>query len=222
MAEEKVDEVGIAAEEGDANQFINYKQLPDEIVITGLSGRLPESSTIQEFKENLFNGIDMVNDDPRRWPNDTNDVPQRLGKIKDSDLESFDCEFFGITPHDAQCMDPQFRIILESTYEAIADAGFNAQELRGNRTGVYIGISQVDVADSATLADRLSSAFELNGPRSTVDRSWSSSLYAMAQAFADLKDDRCDAAIVAGSSLISTPDVSVQLTQQGKFRFTRV
>lgn len=58
-------------------QHTNYKKLPDEIVISGFSGRLPESSTIEEFKENLFNGVDMVNDDPRRWPKGLYDLPTR-------------------------------------------------------------------------------------------------------------------------------------------------
>lgn len=40
----------------------------DEIVITGLSGRLPESSTIEEFKEQLLAGVDLITDDERRWP----------------------------------------------------------------------------------------------------------------------------------------------------------
>lgn len=57
------------------SQHTNYKKLPDEVVISGFSGRLPESSTIDEFKENLFNGVDMVNDDPRRWPKGLYDLP---------------------------------------------------------------------------------------------------------------------------------------------------
>lgn len=40
----------------------------DEIVISGISGRLPESSTIEEFKQQLFDGVDLVTDDERRWP----------------------------------------------------------------------------------------------------------------------------------------------------------
>jgi len=40
----------------------------DEIVISGISGRLPESNSIAEFRENLFAGIDLVTDDDRRWP----------------------------------------------------------------------------------------------------------------------------------------------------------
>lgn len=44
------------------------RSVQDDVVITGFSGRLPESSSIDEFKKNLFEGVDMVNDDPRRWP----------------------------------------------------------------------------------------------------------------------------------------------------------
>lgn len=47
--------------------YVN-RQIQDDICITGFSGRLPESSNIEEFKKNLFDGIDMVNDEPRRWP----------------------------------------------------------------------------------------------------------------------------------------------------------
>lgn len=50
---------------------ISYKQLSDEIVISGLSGRLPESSTIQEFKANLWQHNDMVTDEGRRWAADS-------------------------------------------------------------------------------------------------------------------------------------------------------
>lgn len=107
------------------NPYCNYKKLPDEIVITGFSGRLPESSTIQEFKDNLFNGVDMVNDDPRRWPNGLYDLPIRIGKIKDDDLEQFDAQFFSFLQKQAECLDPQMRMLLETTYEAIIDAGFN-------------------------------------------------------------------------------------------------
>lgn len=70
---------------------------------------------------------------------------QGIGKIKDEDLEQFDCQFFSVHQKQAECMDPQMRMLLESTYEAIVDAGFNPQELRGTRTGVYIGVSNSEV-----------------------------------------------------------------------------
>lgn len=100
-----------------------YDVVQDDIVITGFSGRLPESSNIEEFKKNLFDGVDMVNDDPRRWPKGLYDLPTRIGKIKDIDLEVFDQQFFSVHQKQAECMDPQMRMLLETTYEAIIDAG---------------------------------------------------------------------------------------------------
>lgn len=54
--------------EGSMHSGGNYAPVLDDICITGFSGRLPESSSIEEFKKNLFDGVDMVNNDPRRWP----------------------------------------------------------------------------------------------------------------------------------------------------------
>ncbi|NEU33340.1 hypothetical protein GN156_21875, partial [bacterium LRH843] len=55
----------------------------DDIVITGLSGRLPESNNIEEFKDQLFAGVDLITDDERRWPSGLHGLPTRTGKLKD-------------------------------------------------------------------------------------------------------------------------------------------
>lgn len=65
----------------------------------------------------------MVNAEPRRWPTGLHDLPSRIGKIKDEDLQNLDAQFFGIHQKQAECMDPQLRMLLESTHEAIIDAG---------------------------------------------------------------------------------------------------
>lgn len=205
----------------------------NDVAITGFSGRLPESSTIEEFKQNLFEGVDMVNDDPRRWPKGLYDLPTRIGKIKDEDLEKFDQQFFSVHQKQAECMDPQMRMLLECTHEAIIDAGFNPQELRGSRTGVYIGVSNSEVeqywcADPdrvngygltgcarAMFANRLSFTFDFKGPSYAADTACSSSLYALSQAFADMRAGRCDSAIVAGAGLILKPTMSLQFKRLG-------
>jgi fatty acid synthase, animal type len=115
----------------------DQRLIQDDICITGFSGRLPESSSIEEFKKNLFDGVDMVNDDPRRWPAGLHGLPKRTGKIKTEDLQNLDAQFFKLHQKQAECMDPQLRMLLECTYEAIIDAGINPQEIRGTRTGVY-------------------------------------------------------------------------------------
>lgn len=99
----------------------NY--IKDDIVISGLSGRLPESSNIEEFRNNLYDHVDMVNDEPRRWPKGVFDLPPRNGKLKDKDLCGFDPQFFGVHQKQAECLDPQLRMLLEATHEAIVDSG---------------------------------------------------------------------------------------------------
>lgn len=148
-------------------------------------------------------------------------------------MEQFDCQFFSVHQKQAECMDPQMRMLLESTYEAIVDAGFNPQELRGSRTGVYIGVSNSEVeqywcADPdrvngygltgcarAMFANRVSFTFDFKGPSYAADTACSSSLYAMSQAFADLKAGHCDAAIVAGAGIILKPTMSLQFKRLG-------
>lgn len=109
----------------------------DEIVISGISGRYPNSDNIHEFAHNLYNKVDMVDDDERRWRHTNAEIPKRSGKI--NRLEKFDATFFGVHYKQAHTMDPQCRMLLEHAYEAVLDAGVNPRTLRGSRTGVYIG-----------------------------------------------------------------------------------
>ncbi|KAH8325813.1 hypothetical protein KR067_008335, partial [Drosophila pandora] len=204
------------------------QQLNDEIAITGFSGRLPESSTIEEFKQNLFNGVDMVNDDPRRWERGLYGLPDRIGKIKEEDLENFDQQFFGVHQKQAECMDPLLRMLLELTHEAIIDAGLNPSDLRGSRTGVYIGVSNSETEQHwcsdpdrvngygltgcarAMFANRISFTFDFKGPSYSIDTACSSSLYALEQAFSDMRQGKIDNALVAGAGLILKPTMSLQ------------
>ena len=91
------------------------------ILSAGFSGRFPESNSTFEFEQNLFNGVDMVTESGRRWKAGMYGLPPRNGQLKD--IDRFDASFFGIAPIQADNMDPQQRIILETAYEAIVDAG---------------------------------------------------------------------------------------------------
>ncbi|GAB0090084.1 Fatty acid synthase [Sergentomyia squamirostris] len=205
----------------------------DDIVISGFSGRLPECSNIKEFMDNLYNGVDMVNDDPRKWPKNLYDLPARSGKMKQEDIENFDHTFFGIHPMQAECMDPCARMLLEVTYEAIIDSGFNPKDLRGSRTGVYVGVSVSETEHYLTsdpdlvtgygltgfartiFANRVSFAFDFKGPSYAVDTASSSSMFAMDQAFQDIRRGRCDSAIVAGCSVSLTPRFALHFKRIG-------
>ena len=95
--------------------------MTEDIVISGISGRFPESDNVDELAENLLNHVDMITEDERRWPIGLYGLPSRAGKIKD--LSKFDAQFFGVHGKQANLMDPQARMLLELTYEAICDAG---------------------------------------------------------------------------------------------------
>ena len=105
-------------------------EMKDDIVISGISGRFPESDNIDELRDNLYNNVDMVTEDERRWPFGLYGLPTRGGKIKD--LTKFDAQFFEVHGKQANMMDPQGRLLLELTHEAIVDAGmsFTHQSLR--------------------------------------------------------------------------------------------
>lgn len=111
----------------------------NEIVISGVAGKFPNSDNMEEFKNNLYNKVDMVDDDERRWRHTNPEIPRRSGKLKN--IEKFDASFFGVNFKQARCMDPQSRLLLENAYEAVLDSGTNPRSLRGSNTGVFIGAS---------------------------------------------------------------------------------
>ncbi|XP_061709202.1 fatty acid synthase-like isoform X2 [Cydia pomonella] len=192
-----------------------------EVVLTGLSGRLPESSNIEEFAQQLFDGVDLVTADDRRWTPDLYGLPERSGKLKD--LKHFDAGFFRVHAKQAHVMDVQLRLLMEVVHEAIVDAGLNPTELRGSRTGVYVGVSNSETeevwyanTDNVTgytvtgcarsmFANRISYTFDLNGPSLAIDTACSSSMFALAHAFDAIRNGSCDAAVVAGTHVCLKP-----------------
>uniref|UniRef100_A0A224X4N0 Fatty acid synthase n=1 Tax=Panstrongylus lignarius TaxID=156445 RepID=A0A224X4N0_9HEMI len=200
--------------------------LREDIVISGISGRFPESANMEEFRKNLMEGIDMVTDDERRWPAGLNGLPRRTGKIKD--LSKFDASFFGVHAKQAEVMDPQLRMLLEATYEALIDAGINPNEMRGTKTGVFIGASASESGEYWTLEsdrvngygltgcaramfpNRISFTFDFKGPSFAIDTACSSSMLAFHQAVTAMRNGECDAAIVGGVNLLLKPNESLQ------------
>lgn len=206
------------------NGHIN--QFTDDVVISGISGRLPESNNIEEFKQQLFDHVDLVTDDERRWPSGLYGLPTRTGKIKD--LAHFDATFFGVHAKQAHVMDPQLRMLLELTHEALVDAGVNPNDVKGSKTGVFIGVSDSESSEfwtqdpeqingygltgccRAMFPNRISYTFDFNGPSYAIDTACSSSLFAFQQAVSAIKTGQCDAAIVGGVNLLLKPTSSLQ------------
>ncbi|XP_044747246.1 fatty acid synthase-like [Coccinella septempunctata] len=202
-----------------------------QIAITGLSGRFPESDNIEEFKQQLLDGIDMITSDPRRWPSGLHGLPERFGKLKN--LTHFDAQHFGVHAKQAEQMDPQVRLLLEVTHEAILDAGYNPNELRGTKCGVFMGICASESLEywerdadeingygltgcsRSMFANRISYAFDFKGPSFTVDTACSSSLYAFSQAIKAIQSGECDSAIVGGANLLLKPNACLHFLRLG-------
>lgn len=108
----------------------------ERIVFGGISCRLPESNSPDEFWGNLIQAKDMVSDERARWPNGVFPTPKRFGKVKEP--ECFDAQFFEISARQAEKLDPMTRLMLEVCYEAILDSGYNPLELRSSNTGVFM------------------------------------------------------------------------------------
>ncbi|XP_012511898.1 PREDICTED: fatty acid synthase [Propithecus coquereli] len=203
----------------------------EEVVIAGMSGKLPESENLEEFWANLIGGVDMVTDDDRRWKAGLYGLPRRSGKLKD--LSKFDASFFGVHPKQAHTMDPQLRMLLEVTYEAIVDGGINPASLRGTHTGVWVGVGGSEASEAlsrdpetllgysmvgcqrAMMANRLSFFFDFRGPSLALDTACSSSLLALQSAFQAIRSGQCPAAIVGGINLLLKPNTSVQFMKLG-------
>ncbi|NXD41691.1 FAS synthase, partial [Copsychus sechellarum] len=203
----------------------------EDVVIAGIAGRLPESANLQEFWENLLNGVDMVTEDDRRWKPGIYGFFRRNGKLKD--ISKFDASFFGVHPKQANTMDPQLRLLLEVSYEAILDGGINPGTLRGTDTGVWVGASGSEAAEAlsqdpeellgysmtgcqrAMLANRISYFYDLKGPSLTVDTACSSSLVALENAYKAIRHGRCSTALVGGVNILLKPNTSVQFMKLG-------
>ncbi|CAG7734024.1 unnamed protein product [Allacma fusca] len=203
---------------------MNNCDYESEIVISGMAGRFPKSANLDEFWQNLVDGTDMVQEGAQfRYNVEEFDVPTRMAIL--DNLDKFDAEFFSVHAKQAGALDSRIKLLLETTYEAIVDAGINPVEIQGSRTGVFVGgadsttqgiLSRSTSPDkinkygalgnvSSMFANRLSYVFNLHGPSYSVDTACSSSSIALHQALQAIRAGSCDAAIVASSTTHNDP-----------------
>ncbi|KAK9875963.1 hypothetical protein WA026_011065 [Henosepilachna vigintioctopunctata] len=212
-------------------QFYSHPPPGEEVCISGISGAFPNSINMEHFKENLFNKVDMVSDDERRWDKFHPEIPQRTGKIYNA--EKFDPGFFGLHYRHVASMDPMMRLLLEKCIECVIDAGFNPSELEGSKTGIYLGVCfgeserEIFYQDlesrvspmlgvlRSVMAHRISYYLKLRGPSYVADTACSSALFALENAYSNIREGVCDSAIVAGCNLCLHPFVSLQFARLG-------
>ncbi|XP_058840211.1 fatty acid synthase-like [Topomyia yanbarensis] len=214
-----------------ATAGIGSVKLDECVVLSGISGRFPQSNNLRELASNLYRKCDMVDDKPTRWVHTMSELPPRIGKV--NNLEKFDGEFFGYDRNYYHVMDPQLRLLLEHVHEAILDAGVNPETIRGSRTGVFVGVCFSETESKmifqacppkgyallgcakSQLANRISYVFDFHGPSLIVDTACSSSMYALDIARRSILAGQCDSAIVAGCNLCLHPYISYQFNLLG-------
>ena len=212
------------------------------IAIVGIGGVMPQSDNLEQFWDNLKNERNLVTDIPReRWTWEQyhgNPVKERNksnskwgGFMKE--VDKFDPLFFGMTPREAEMMDPQQRIFIETVYSAIEDSGHKVSDLSGTKTGLFVGVSAKDYIDvlaeneasldgfsasgnsHSILANRISFLFNLRGPSAPLDTACSSSLVALHRAIESIHTGSSDMAIVGGVQVMLTPIAHISLSSAG-------
>jgi amino acid adenylation domain-containing protein len=220
---------------GSANVRVAARVSPalEPVAIVGMACRLPGARNVEEFWRNVRGAKESITffrpDEldpalPASLVGDPSYVKAR-GIIDDFDL--FDAAFFGITPAEAEVMDPQHRVFLELAWEALESAGCVPETFPG-LVGVFGGIYTATyhlnhVLPRAELVDRIGEfnlsvtnekdyvatrvAYKLNltGPAISIHTACSTSLVAVAQAFESLRSGQCDLALAGGVAITSPP-----------------
>ncbi|HKH44661.1 MAG TPA: SDR family NAD(P)-dependent oxidoreductase [Thermoanaerobaculia bacterium] len=206
-----------------------------DIAVIGMHGRFPGAGSVDELWRNLRAGLETISrfsdEELRRAGVDEQTLADpryvKARPILDG-VESFDAPFFGYTPREAEIMDPQHRIFLESAWAACEDAGYDVGRYPG-AVGVYAGASlssymaniysHADLVDEVgtfqtlignekdSLTTKVSYNLNLRGPSLAVQTFCSTSLVAVHLACRSLVDGECDMAIAGGVSVI-VPQVS--------------
>ncbi len=240
--------LGLVTELPDAEPEIETAQTTvvaksqDEVVIVGMACRFPGASNVTQYWDNLQQGVDAIREiPPDRWDVDgffhptpaAGKMYTREGGFLD-DIAHFDADFFNISGQEACWIDPQHRMLLEVSCEALEDAGIPTHPLSDSNVGVFMGIMSQDYGELLSAHDvelidafqgaglahsagvgRISYLLGFEGPSIAIDSASSSSLVAVHQASRSLLDGNCNLALAGGVNAILTPTNTLLLCKAG-------
>ena len=212
------------------------------LAIVGIGCRFPGGvDSLQAFGQMLANGSDAISEvDSFRWDGNAlyDPNPDAPGKASSKwggflpGIDLFDAGFFGIAPREAERLDPQHRLLLETAWEALENACIPPLSLAGSNTGVFLGISNNDYgamllgmasdaldgytasgAAHSIAAGRLSYLLGLKGPSLAIDTACSSSGVAIHLACQSLRRKECDLVLAGGVNIILLPETTIALSK---------
>lgn len=212
----------------------------EDIAIIGMSGRFPGAANLDDFWNNLVKGVESIrffSDDDLLEAGVSREEMSKENYVKASgvleEAEFFDAEFFGINPHEAEMMDPQHRIFLECSWEALEHAGYNPLTY-ADRIGLFAGASISSYLihnvlpyirdrsweeygamlgnDKDFLCTRVAHKLHLRGPCVNVQTACSTSLVAVYMACQSLWQRQCEMAMAGGVS-VQVPQIQGYLYQ---------
>ncbi|MGV0051083.1 sulfolipid-1 biosynthesis phthioceranic/hydroxyphthioceranic acid synthase [Mycobacterium colombiense] len=213
------------------------------VAVIGMACRLPGGiDSPQRLWEALLRGDDLVGEIPAdRWDADLFYDPEpgvpgrsvtRWGAFLD-DVGGFDCDFFGMTEREATAIDPQHRLLLETSWDAVEHAGLDPGALMHSQTGVFVGLTHGDYellsadcgaaegpygftgTSNSFASGRVAYTLGLHGPAVTVDTACSSGLMAVHQACGSLGSGESDLTLAGGVVVTLEPRKSVSGSLQG-------
>lgn len=240
MTQRLADESATALNTAGTTNMAAARAAGEPVAIIGIGCRFPGgANSPDEFWRMLLGKVDGVSEVPRgRWsidgyyhrdPAEPGHMISRRGGFLTQDVEAFDATFFGMTPREAARMDPQQRLFLETTWEALEDAGIKPDELAQTPTAVFVGTSGHDhgiiqlnplnryALDTHTMsgvtnciiANRVSYLMDLRGPSVAIDTACSSSLVAVHLACQSIRSGESPLAIVGGVNLLLNPNTTI-------------
>ena len=219
------------------------RTIREPIAVVGMGCRYPGGvRTPDDFWQLLSSGRDILREIPNeRWDVEAHYDPEmtvpgkmyvRHGHYLD-DIDQFDPQFFGLSPREAESLDPQQRLVMEISWETLEHAGIAADKLQGGKTGVFVGqywddysMQRIYAADNRELdryaqlsglrgltAGRICHILDSHGPAIQLDTACSSSSLAVHLACQSLRTGESDLALAGGVSLILAPEHLIGICQ---------
>ncbi|MFH0348560.1 SDR family NAD(P)-dependent oxidoreductase [Bacillus vallismortis] len=213
----------------------------EPVAIIGMDGTMPQSEDLSCFWENIEQEKDLITEIPEnRWH--INNVSEEFDGEQHSfpkwggfmdEIDKFDPLFFGISPWEAELMDPQQRLFMETVWKTIENAGYKPSDLSGTRTALFVGVATTDYRElyqknhteinaqtttgtsHSILANRISFLLNIHGPSEPIDTACSSSLVAIHRAVEAIQYGQCEMAIAGGVNIIASPNLNVSFHKAG-------